>query len=395
MNQEDLELLGIEYKKSDLYKQHSKENNEQLKIRKNFVEKRFNLERLSTMQLDDYVEGKGSKVSFCYLIEFGMQCLGQIRGSFANSKFVIHYSEEIQDYSFQTGKFGSNIDDIFNNVKNEIIKLINAGNDDDLESLENNKLSPMFRGKIYYVYYPEKTLPVYNEDHIDFFMKNMGICFNKNIGYFSKIKLMMKWKNQSDVFKSFSNLDFMRFMYSSYAFEKDINILKGKDSIKKDIKNIEVELITDKDVIDRVVKCSTKSHRKPNFEEINRKKTALGLNGEKFVYEYEKNNNKKYFRKIKMVGNDPSYGFDIISYDVNGNEKHIEVKTCSTGNINKVDFYITSNEYSKLLSDPIYVIYYVCGLFTKKPKIIVLGKENLSEVTFEPIAYKIMGKVDI
>ena len=389
MKQEELEELGTNYLNSDNYKNDKKRHEEQLKIRDKFV-KQFTLDKLKLMTIDDYIEGKGSKASFCYQIEFGMQWLGQIRGSFANSKFVLHYSKEKKDYTFQSGKFGSSLNEVFNNVRQEIIKLVEDGANDNIDGLENNKLSKMFRGKIYYVYYPDKTLPIYNSEHIDFFMKNMGIPVTDDLNYFHKIKMMLQWKNDSTVFRDFSNLEFMAFLYSSYGFQKEINILKGKNELS----NIEPEFITDQTIIDRVVRESTKAHRIPNFEEINRKKSAVGMNGELFVLEYEKKKNKKYARKIKRVGNETSLGYDIESYDVDGNVKHIEVKTCSSGSLEKIDFFISSNEYDKLQNDPLYVLYYVCGLSSKNPKILVLNKNNLVDVTFTPIAYKIRGKVD-
>lgn len=391
MTLEEFEQMGLEYLNSDLYKNNKKWFQDQMKVRDNFVNKRFTLDKLRNMAIDEYIEGKGSKTSFCYLIEFGMQGLGQIRGSFANSKFVLHYSRENNDYSFQSGKFGSTLDEVFNNVRKEIIKLVVDGANDNYDGLDSNKLSQMFRGKIYFVYYPDKSLPIYNNEHIDFFMKNMGLgIYSNKLSYFAKIRKMIEWKNNSKVFKKFTNLEFMTFLYSSYGFEKEVNILKDKN----DLVHINVEYIVDKNVIDRVVKESTNSHRTPNFDEINRKKSAIGMNGELFILEQEKKTNKKFVRKIKRVGDYPSYGYDILSYDANGVEKHIEVKTCSSGNLNKVDFYISSNEYAKLISDPFYVLYYVCGLSTKNPKVIVLNKDNLGEVTFEPIAYKIRGKVE-
>lgn len=389
MTKEELELQGNKYLNSNDYKYDKKHDKEQLKIRDRFV-KQFTLDKLKTMSIDDYVEGKDSKSSFCYQIEHKMKSIGDIRGSFANSKFVLHYSKEKKDYTFQSGKFGSNLEEVFINVRKEIVKLVEDGANDNLSGLEENKLSNMFRGKIYFVYYPEKTLPIYNSNHIDFFMRNMGLSYNDDLSYFSKIKMMLQWKNDSTVFKDFSNLEFMHFLYGSYGFKDEIDIIKGKKALSK----IEVEFITDQTIIDRVVKQSTKAHRTPNFEEINRKKSAVGMNGELFALGYEQKQNKKYASDIKIVSDNPSLGYDIISYDANGNEKHIEVKTCSSGSLDKIDFYISSNEYGKLQNDPLYVLYYVCGLSSNKPKIIALSKENLVDVTFTPVAYQIRGRID-
>ena len=389
----EIEQSALDYLESDNRKYDLSVNEKQEKIRKYFVEERFPLEKVKKMGIDDYVEGKPGtyKDSFCYIIEFKLQQLGQIRGSFVKSKFVINYSEDRKQYEFQKGsKFGKTYQEVFNNVRNEIVKLIDACARDDYDAIESNQLSPMFKGKIYYIYYPEKTLPVYNPEHVNFFIRALGInCDLDRTGVFEKKRLMINWKNNSKIFSKFSNLEFINFLYSNYGFRKETDVLKNKDINY----NEEPEYIQDKDLIDRAVKKSTESHRKPNFEEINRKRTAVGLSGEEYVLNLEKKHNPKFKKKIVRVGDDPSYGFDILSYDDQGNEKHIEVKTCNQGDINKVDFYITSHEKSKLEQDPCYAIYYVCGMRGKKRSILIFKKENLSNVTFEPIAYKITAKV--
>lgn len=395
MTKYEIEQYGVSYFASDDYKEKKKINAEQMRIRDAFL-KRFTPAFVAKMDIDDYVEGKKftSKNSFCYILEFQLESLGMIRGSFAIPKFGIIYSDEKGDYDFYpNGKFGKTKDEVFTNVRQEIVNLLDAGKRDDYPALDSNKLSPMLKAKIFYVYYPEKALPVYSETHVDFFIRALGIpCDIDKAGAFEKRRLIVEWKNNSDVFKDHSTLEFMNFLYSSYGFKRDTDILKGGE---KQAQAGSVEVIQGKDVIDRVVKPSTASRRKPNYEEINRKKTAVGAAGEDFVLEYEKKNHKKYRRRIVRVSlTDDSLGYDIRSVDDNGNETHIEVKTCTQGDVNKVDFYLTSNEYEKLQSDPAYRIYYVCGLNRKNKKIIILTHANLAQVTFEPIAYKITAKVE-
>ena len=389
----DLELSAISYLESDKYKEHKTTNAKQEKIRIDFVKNKFPLTKIKTMEIDDYVEGKDAtyKNSFCYLMEFKMYALGSIRGSFIKSKFVLNYSEDRKQYEFQRGsKFGKTYQEVFENVKTEIVKLIKAGEVDDYGAIESNRLSPMFKGKIYYIYFPEKTMPIYNVQHIRFFARALGI--NCDIDKTSVVEIkrkMIEWKNQSEVFSKMTNLELMDFLYSTYGFKKDINILSGKDIDYDE----EPEYIQDKDLIDRTIKQSTQSHRTPNFEEINRKKTALGLSGEEYVLQLERKHNKKYKNQIKRVGDDPTFGYDILSFDENGTEKHIEVKTCNQGDIDKIDFYITDHEKETLEKDPLYFIYYVCGIRGKKRKIFIFKKDNLSDVTFKPIAFKITSKV--
>ena len=97
----ELELLASNYLESDSRKKNLLQNKEEEITRKYFVEKRFPLEKVRTMGIDDYVEGKKETYedSFCNILEFRLQKLGQIRGSYVNAKFVIHF-QKIREIMF-------------------------------------------------------------------------------------------------------------------------------------------------------------------------------------------------------------------------------------------------------------------------------------------------------
>lgn len=398
MTKAEIEQNGLNYLASDDFKEAQKKNAEQIKIQKKFLN-RFTPSFVATMDIDDYVEGKenGYKNSFCYILEFQLDAMGMIRGSTAAPKFGIYYSEEDGEYKFlNNSKFGSTPDEIFRNVRQAIVDLLNDGANGNLAAMDVSPLSPMFKAKIYYTFNSDVALPIYSEKHVDFFIRALGIpCDIDNTGAFEKRALIVNWKNASSVFKDITTLELMDFLYSSYGFKHETDILKANEASSIKVESIDV--ISDKDVIDRKIKESTKSQRKPNYEEINRKKSAVGSAGEDFVLEYEKKKvkNRKLRKLIERVSvKDDSLGYDIKSFDATGNEIHIEVKTSTNGNPDKVDFFISSNEYQKLQSDPAYMIYYVCGINKAKKTIIILTKGNLADVTFEPIAYKITSKIN-
>ena len=47
----------------------------------------------------------------------------------------------------------------------EIINIYDAARNDDIKALKENKLPDMFKGKIYYLYFSDKTLPIYSNKH--------------------------------------------------------------------------------------------------------------------------------------------------------------------------------------------------------------------------------------
>lgn len=389
MDLKTLELKGEKFLSSNECKYIEKENYDQEQIRLRFVNEQFSLNKIKNMTLDNYIIGKGFKNSFCYLIEYAMACLGDIGGSTAGGKYGIYFSKERKDYVTPKAKYGTSIDEAFNNIKHEIINIINAGFNDDYSIIENSILVPLFRRKIFYVYHPDKSIPIYNEEHLNLFLKELGIPYCEEENYYDKMFKLMHYKNSSLLFRSFSNLLFMRFLYSGYAFREQIALLKGNLIVN----DIEVTTIENPHLVNKLVKKVEPKDDEKDYEQIQKIKNELGKNAEEFVLAYEKKKNPKYKNKIKLVSNKPSYGFDIISYDEKGNEKHIEVKSSSNRKINPIKFYITNHEYETMQSDSKYYIYYVSWLKNKKATLIKLNKDDLKSIIFHPVVYKVIATI--
>ena len=54
------------------------------KARRDFVRK-FNLAKIASMNIDEYVEGKQSKTSFCYVLEHTLKGLGNFSGQYVTN----------------------------------------------------------------------------------------------------------------------------------------------------------------------------------------------------------------------------------------------------------------------------------------------------------------------
>lgn len=102
---------------------------------------------------------------------------------------------------------------------------------------------------------------------------------------------------------------------------------------------------------------------KKDFSAINAQKIDIGAQGEKFVLDSEiallnSLNLEHLSSKIKHVSlTSDTLGYDILSYDLNGNELHIEVKT--TKENSESSFYMSENELSSFKKNPCYRIYRV------------------------------------
>jgi hypothetical protein len=66
------------------------------KARTEFV-RRFNPAKIASMTLDEYVEGKQSKSSFCYILERTLKSLGNISGNYSTI-FGVWYSKDDHEY---------------------------------------------------------------------------------------------------------------------------------------------------------------------------------------------------------------------------------------------------------------------------------------------------------
>lgn len=90
---------------------------------------------------------------------------------------------------------------------------------------------------------------------------------------------------------------------------------------------------------------------KKNYLELEQKNTTLGLQGEEFVFDYEKwklkkSSSEKLSNSVRWVSKEEGdgLGFDILSKNPDGSDKYIEVKTTKLGK--ETPFYFTRNELS-------------------------------------------------
>lgn len=132
-----------------------------------------------------------------------------------------------------------------------------------------------------------------------------------------------------------------------------------------------------------------KSKKIDYVEEIE-KNRHTGEKGEALVLRKEKEYLEEIEKidlidKIKHISIEDDYaGYDILSFDENGNEKYIEVKS-TTSTLPKVHrFNISSNEYEKAKDLENYYIYFVFEINTKNPKIFKLKRPfDLSDKVIE------------
>lgn len=137
-----------------------------------------------------------------------------------------------------------------------------------------------------------------------------------------------------------------------------------------------------------------------NYSERDAKNRELGLLGERLVLEYEKN---KLFNAGRLdladrvvhtsVVEGDGAGYDICSYEADGSEIHIEVKT-TRGDLD-VEFYLSSRElaYSEIYPDKfrLYRVFNASSK-TRSPELFISERPLVEDFDLRPTEYKVSTK---
>ena len=143
---------------------------------------------------------------------------------------------------------------------------------------------------------------------------------------------------------------------------------------------------------------TTKYERTPtkhDYDQQSKSNKITGLKGERYVVEYEKSQlhgNKKLQSKVEQVSvtQGDGLGYDILSFNPDGSEKHIEVKT--TTDSENIPFYISQNERQYAKEDnSSYWLYRVYDI-NKEAKLEKYHGNLEQYFSFEPTDYLALKK---
>ena len=374
------------------------------KIRDEFVRK-YNPAKIAAMTIDEYVQGKQSKTSFCYILERSLKGLGNMTGQYA-TKFGVWYSKEKGDYSFEP-RLGATYKEVFKKVKLSILNLLESGKTHDYEEIINNPLNALFKGKILAVYYPDDYLNIFSNDHLDHYLKAFDLdtaeLMKQNVLY--KRKALLDYKNSDKDMKKWSNDMFSVFLWDHYPKRPlksdEVAVISDEEEIEfptlESFSFIDLQLASGKST------SPAKSHSckpSPDYEKEARKYKKLGDRGEYIVYQAEVSRLMKELsiteakakKLIKWVSRESdSYGYDIQSVNKDKTPRYIEVKA-TRGKAGSMDFYYTENEYEtakKYVEN--YYIYVVYEILTAHPKICMIKNPFIKGegINMRPVKYKV------
>ena len=374
------------------------------KAREDFV-RRFNPKKIASMTIDEYVQGKQSKTSFCYILERTLKGLGNVSGQYA-TKFGVWYSSEQQTYRFEK-RLGDDYKQAFKKVRTSILNLLEAGKVHDYDEIISNPLNALVKGKILSVYYPDDYLNIFSNEHLDYYLRSFDLdtaeLMKQNVVY--KRDALLAFKDSDKDMKKWSIDMFAVFLHSHYPkspAKAEEMAVKSKDEelefpTLEDVSFVYLQLASGKQTTPVKTHSATPS---PDYEKEARKYKKLGDRGEYIVIQAETKRlteelsitEAKAMKLVKWVSRESdAFGFDIQSVNKDKTPRYIEVKATQR-KVGDMDFYYTENEYEtakKYGKD--YYIYVVYEILTPYPKVWVIKNpfEDGKGVKMKPVKYKV------
>lgn len=387
-----------------------KDRQELYDLRDKFV-KYYTPTRIRTLHIDHFALGNDllpNGLLFCYTLERGLDGLGRTTGATA-SKFGVYWgrtkSDPTKKYRF-TKKFGANLNAAYKSVIESVLELLEAGRVRDLEKIAENKLSPMFKGKIICTYYPESYLNIFSYDHLNHYLIQLNLD-NEEILYEDEVykrEALLKFKNSDNVMKKWSADMFAYFLYRVYPLGPNDEKYSGSAELKDFEPPVfppnpepePVELTIGEP--DATTESASRGGEDPDYEKQAKRLKQYGNRGEKIVFDMER---KKLIdagktalaNEVKKAERD-SDGYDIKSFELDGTPKYIEVKA-TTAKAGDAKFFLSRNEKNKATTLPNYFVYVVFEILSQRPKVWEIPNpfhpEN-PKVKLEPMTYRVTIK---
>lgn len=186
-------------------------------LRKEFVSL-YDRNRLTRLTLYEYAIGQADHDNFCFWIERKLHGMGSILGATA-SKFGVYFDVKTHEPIWTKRTEGN-----FNVIRDDLVSLYDAGLEQNLASIKDNKLSSLFKGKILAVYFPERYLNIFAEHHLEYFLDKLGIAFESSADLVDLRELLIGFKNQHDIFSSWTAVQFGYYLYYCFGAPSQVEI---------------------------------------------------------------------------------------------------------------------------------------------------------------------------
>jgi hypothetical protein len=230
------ELIEAFDKNRTLFNSNRYSAEESERIRSAFVSD-FSIEKISQLELDEYVIGKPesitdkvNKATFCYRLFYQ---LGEILSGFGVKSpldFGIYYSQKTQKYIYENEERYSSAQQAFDVIKSEIHSILEAGKEYHVDHNVNTLLEKLSGkhtiqrqviSKILSVYYHEDFVHIHSQEQIEIILQAFGkpidIIRDK---FFLAQAALLEIKNLHPIMKQWNNNDFSHFIWKAIVERK-------------------------------------------------------------------------------------------------------------------------------------------------------------------------------
>jgi uncharacterized protein DUF3883 len=360
----------------------------------------YAVSRIPRLTLDEYVIGKGrDNRSFCYRVERELDRMGRILGARAD-KFGVYYGERKNDPSRRyqnTQMWGDTPKEAFASVKEAIVDLLQAAEKDQMDAVRASRISPLFKGKLLFLYFPQKFAPIYSLHHLRHFAAELNLA-----GPFrDAVDIQRALTTYRASWPQLANQPeclYMRFLYDIFGYPPEE---KGAERHPPALPLLE-DAVEGAELIELMPALSgdepnnsAANGRKPDYLKRLKQLERIGDRGEAIVVALER---KRLMRAGKahlatevdrVSDKDDSLGYDIRSFEEDGSDRLIEVKATSGKNLDR-GFYISSNELKRAAAGN-YYIYLVFSALSKKPRVLPVKHPSFAGKDFvlDPVVFHV------
>lgn len=231
-----------------------------------------------------------------------------------------------------------------------------------------------------------------------FFIKNLRYisipmqAFNAIVGFKSNYIvqgfIQLKEERVESIATQFGSMENMLDQFQSNISEE---VPTDNETVYVNVsKEIEPEIIFEPKIVPKqlttLVKKTERTPYKTDYVARSKANAITGSKGEELVLKEEKKRLKKLGKfdlanKVLRVSvDDDSKGYDIHSFEEDGRDRYIEVKT-STSKGNSIRFFMSQNEYNAARTLSNYFVYFVDGINDKCPRVTQI-KEPIKKGNF-------------
>ena len=93
--------------------------------------------------------------------------------------------------------------------------MLKAGKTQDLEKIREVDVTPMVKGKLLFLYFPDRFVNIFSERHVDYFLARLRLNDpSRNVDLVAKKDVLCELKRDDEVFATWSIMEFTEFLYS-------------------------------------------------------------------------------------------------------------------------------------------------------------------------------------